>query len=292
MNRFLLFEALLCFGLTVVAADAEVRDFRTQDGKSVRGEIESYKLQTDKLAIKTEGGKTVQLKADDLVDDDYVYVRDWDSVRLFSQNTHFRMYFNGPESLNKWSKILWRRPPGNVEAQQTYKIDHNRLGYEIKFDNQTGYDLENVELKYNLFYMQERMDYRVEEKVPDIVVRPCLERYAIVPSGKNNKFASKTIVLRRKEIAGAGTKLRYLEGEGRFLKSEMIGAIFRATITTRSGLSTVREIRMPKDLSEEYVWVEPTAENIVWADDSLDEREDVRRPPTLWVELGGSGEGG
>ena len=29
----------------------------------------------------------------------------------------------------------------------------------------------------------------------------------------------------------------------------------------------VRETRYPNDLSEEYEWLEPTSENIVWSDD-------------------------
>ncbi|WP_372806696.1 hypothetical protein [Pontiella sp.] len=284
MRRFPVFMVLF-FGAALCAG--AVRDFRTRDGKVVRGELFAYNPRTDKLTIVTEKKKTVQLKGNDLADEDYIHVRDWDSVRLFSQNTHFRMYFSGPDSLNKWSRILWRRPPGKVDAQQTYRIDHNRMGYGIKFDNQTGYDLENLEIKYNIFYLQERMDYWKEEKVPEIVVRPCRLRMAVVPAGKNQKIATRTVVLRRKEIAAAGTKLRYLEGDGRFLKSQMIGAIFRISIRTRSGQAAVREIRLPKELSEHYVWVEPTAENSVWPDDDLDEREAVARPPTLWVEQGG-----
>lgn len=274
--------------VVLVAAEAGVRDFTTTSGQVFRGELLDYNQATDRVTLKTEQGKTEQFKAGGLVDGDYLFVQDWDAVRLFSRTTHFRLYLYGPESLKKWSKIIWRRPPGNVEAQQTIKIDHNRVGYEIKFDNMTGHDLENVELKYNIIYMQERMDYWKEEKVQEIVVRPAVHRFPVIAAGKKLKFPSRTIVLRHKEVAEAGVRLRYLQGEGRFLKSEVLGMVFRASIKTRSGQATVREMRIPKDLSEGYAWVEPTAENTVWADDTISEKNDTKKPPTLWVEMGGS----
>ena len=43
----------------------------------------------------------------------------------------------------------------------------------------------------------------------------------------------------------------------------------------------------PNDLSEEYEWLEPTSENIVWNDDLLDEKTDITKPPTLFEEMGG-----
>ncbi len=265
---------------------AGIRDFHARNGTTVRGELLEYNRSLDRLTLRNEASKTVQIKGRELVAEDMDWVRDWDKVRLFSQNTHFRVYIIGPTSLNKWTKYLWRRPPGKVEPYITTKIFFERVGYDIKFDNQTGYDLENVQLKYNIFYRQERMDYRVEKKVPEIVVRPAVHTFTTIAQGRNMKFPSGSIVLRRKEIADASTKLRYLAGEGRFLKSELVGMVFRASITTPSGQATVREIRVPKNLSEEYVWVEPTADNSAWQDDQLDEREDTQKPPTLWEESG------
>lgn len=267
-------------------ASAEMRDFSTQGGETVRAELLDYNLKTDKVTLKADTGKTVLLKADSLADKDFMYVRDWDAVRLFSKNTKFRIYLNEVESKNKWTKYSWRRNPGKVQPSHILTTYFNRLSYEIKFDNQTGYDLENVEIKYCIYYEQERLDHRIEEKVADLVVRPSLHTYAIIPDGQNKKFESNSIVLRRKDILG-GTRMYYLEGEGRMLKSKTIGIIFRATIQTGSGLSMVREMRLPKDLSEEYVWVEPTPENTVWADDDLDGRTDIATPPTAWEEMGG-----
>ncbi|MBT8043174.1 MAG: hypothetical protein KJN98_08395 [Pontiella sp.] len=263
-----------------------MREYKTMDGEAYQGEIQDFNPQTDKLTIRTDGRKTLQLSADTLVDEDYIYVRDWDAVRRFDENTDFRITISCPESKNKWAKYLWYRPPGKREPMPTHQNFHNRMSYRIKYDNQTGYDLENVELKYCIYYNQERIDHWKEEKVTDLVMRPVVHKYAIIPDGQNDTFDSASVVLRRKEIFG-GEDLIYLEGDGNRLKGEMVGLIFRATIETASGQSTAREIRVPADLSEEYVWVEPTPENTVWPDDDLDEREDTQKPPTRFEEMGG-----
>ncbi len=286
MKRLILFSSLLSIVMAACRAPAEVREFTKKDGEAVFGEIIDYNPQTDKVKIRTDNRKMIQMKAASFRDEDFIYIRDWDAVRLFSNNNNFRIYLSGPESKNKWTKYLWRRYVGKIEPTHTYTIDFNKMGYTIKFENQTGYDLENVAIKYCIFYEQERIDHKIEEKVADIVVRPSIHTFAIVPDGINKKFDSNAVVLRDKEIHG-GNRLDYLEGEGRFIKSKMVGMILRATIETASGQSAVREMRLPKDLSEEYVWVEPTEENTVWADDDLDEREDTVKPPTQWEEMGG-----
>ena len=289
MRRLILFFSLLCAIFVSGRAVAEVREFTSKGGKVTFGEIVDYNVKSDAVKIKTDQGKTVQTKASTFVDEDFMYIRDWDAVRLFSRNEKFRIYLNDAVSKNKWTKNRWRRNPGKLAPQLTHTTDFNRMAYEIKFENQTGYDLENVEIKYCIYYEQERVDPFIEEKVTDLVVRPSLHYFTIIPDGLNKKFNSNSIILRRKEMH-PWTRFHYLEGERRFFRSKLIGMVFRSSITTLSGQTAVREIRLPKDLSEEYVWVEPTKENTVWPDDALDERDVIAKPPTPFEEMGGKEE--
>ena len=108
MKRWTLFALLL---LPVVASAAE-REFATLDGNRILGEIDSYDLKSDMVTIQTFGKKKVSMKASTLRDEDFKFIRDWDASRLFMQNTHFRMYIDGPQTRAKFTKYLWRRPPG------------------------------------------------------------------------------------------------------------------------------------------------------------------------------------
>ncbi len=283
MKRLVVYALLL---LSAVSASAQEREFVTLDGNRILGVIASYDMGSDMVTIETFGKKKVSMKAANFRDEDFIFIRDWDAVRLFSQNTHFRMYVDGPLTRAKFTKYLWRRPPGKIEPYVTFSIDHERVGYDVKIDNMTGYDLENVEFKYCIYYEQERMDSVKEEKVADLVVRPSVVKYAIMPNASQKRFESNTVVLRHKEFQHPGN-FDYLAGDGRFLRKRMIGMVLRVSMKTKSGQAAVREIRMPKDLSEEYAWVEPTPENTVWPDDALDDKEDTRKPPTFFEEMGG-----
>ena len=271
--QYILLTALL-YNTSAFAAP---RTFTTITGGTISGEILDYNVKSDVVKIKNGSGETVQTKADTFRDEDFKFVREWDAIRFFPKNTHFRMYPTEFESKNKWLKVYWRRPPGQVQPYETSRTYFNRMGNSIKFENKTGYDLEGVAIKYCIFYVQERRDWKTETKVEDIVVRPSIHSFSILPDGVQKKFELNSIVLRNSQapLSDANQRLRYLDGDGRFLKSRMIGMILRATINTPTGQSAVREIRMPKNLSEEYVWVEPTSINTDWPDDNLDESDDL-----------------
>jgi hypothetical protein len=292
MGRNGLFFILLCMVGMSWEGYAEMREFTTKDGETIYGEVIDYDLATDKVKIKTDRGRIIQNRASEYLGEDTVYIQDWDAVRRFPDNNYFRIYLSEPMSKNRWTKYVWRRNPGKQEPSLTWITDFERFGYEIKYDNQTGYDLENVEFKYCIFYRQEQFDWRAEEKAVDTVVRPCVKRFNIVPDGTSQKMDLNTVVLRNKERVVGSTTLTHWEGEGRFFKADLLGMVFRASITTLSGQTAVREIRVPDDLSEEYAWVEPTEENTSWPDDDLIERNDTEKPLTPWEEAGGgSGEG-
>jgi hypothetical protein len=287
MKCLTLFVCMLSVVLVAASCFAETYEFVTKDGTSVFGELKDYNIDTDLVQIKTDQGKTVQSKASSFRNEDFIYIRDWDAVRRFADNNYFRIYLSFPISRNKWDKYAWRENPGKVQPSNI-RIDHfERKGYELKFDNKTGYDLENVEIKYCLFYEQEILNHEIEKKEPHIICRPSIHKFAIVPDDLNKKWDSNSIVMREKEIAQAGSNLRYLRGDGRFLEHKFIGMIFRAKITTMSGQSTEREMRRPLDLSEEFVWVEPTEENTAWTDDDLDEKQDTYKPMTMFEKMGG-----
>ena len=49
----------------------------------------------------------------------------------------------------------------------------------------------------------------------------------------------------------------------------------------------LKQNKYPKDLSEEYQWLEPTNENIYWEDDYIKDVSDTVKPPTPYEEMGG-----
>ena len=288
--RFI-FIALICFFLAVTAAG---RTFDLVNGEQIEGMVQDYDMRSDRVTFNTASGR-LTIKADDLDDDSYRYVREWDALRKFSNPDNFRITLYDPEKLNTWEKFIWLRNPGKVEPYKTHEISLTRIGHDLKMINETGHDLENVRIKYCLFYNQDRMDHFKEEKVTDIIVRPCIDEITIFPNELTDRRTLKSIVLRDVEImytrtSGGGGWVEvkeYLEGDGVSLRSDFIGAIVRVEMESLDGNIIMHEKRYPKDLSEDYAWIEPSENNTYWEDDNISEVTDTYKPPTPFEEMGG-----
>jgi len=288
--RFI-FVALICFFLAVTAAG---RTFDLVNGDQIEGIVQDYDMRSDRVTFNTASGR-LTIKADDLDDDSYRHVREWDALRKFSNPDNFRIILYDPEKLNTWLKYIWLRNPGKVEPYKTHEISLTRIGHDLKMINETGHDLEDVRIKYCLFYNQDRMDHFKEEKVTDIIVRPCIDEITIFPNELTDRRTLKSIVLRDVEImytrtSGGGGWVEvkeYLEGDGVSLRSNFIGAIVRVEMESLDGNIIMHEKRYPKDLSEDYAWIEPSENNTYWEDDNISEVTDTYKPPTPFEEMGG-----
>ena len=121
-----------------------------------QGTIVDYQARSDMLTFRSDDGKQTRFKGAQLDDESFKYVRSWAAAEAFMDPTQFRVYVYGPNKVKNWIKRTWRRPPGKVEPHLSYEIKLERIGYDLKYDNQTGFDLENVQIKYCLFY--DRLD--------------------------------------------------------------------------------------------------------------------------------------
>ena len=284
---------------------ADARTFTLMDGSTLEGEIQDYDLRQDRLTIRSSSGRKV-IKADKLDNESYRYVMNWGAAKQFSNPDKFRLTMYGPEELNSWIKDIWLRLPGKLQPWNTHNLSFSRIGYDLKMINDTGYDLENIQVKYCLFYEQERMNHELEEKVNEIIVRPCLDEISILPNEFTERMSLKSIVLRDVNIIYVKTSgqwwvevKEYLEGEGSTLRSEFIGAMLRIELVDPDGNIVRHEDRYPKYLDDglgydwdALEWVEPSEENTAWEDDFLDEISDAGTPPpTPFEEMGGVEEG-
>ena len=289
-----MFVALICF---IPAETAASRTFNLMNGDQIEGVVQDYDMRSDRVTFKTASGRST-VKADDLDNDSYRYVREWDALRKFSNPDNFRITLYDPEKLNTWLKHIWLRNPGKAEPWKTHEISLTRIGHDLKMINETGHDLENINIKYCLFYNQDRIDHFKEERITETIVRPCIDEITIFPNELTDRRTLKSIVLRDVEImysrtSGAGGWVEvkeYLEGDGVFLRSDFIGAIVRVEMEDLDGNIIMHEKRYPKDLSDDYAWIEPTENNTLWEDDSISEVTDTYKPPTPFEEMGGTEE--
>lgn len=260
------------------------------NGDTLQGTIVDYQARTDLLTFRSDDGKQARFKGTQLDDASFKYVRSWAAVEAFNDPAQFRLYVYGPNKVNNWIKRTWRRPPGKVEPHLSYEIKLERIGYDLKYDNQTGFDLENVQIKYCLFYDQARFDWFKEERAVDVITRSCVENFTILPNEYTEKIRLKTVVLRNKEHMYSNDGWMLVEckqNQGRFFPANFLGMILRVSLTDADGNEIFRETKYPEDLNDNFEWVEPALENSEWPDDNLDDKTDITKPPTRFEEMGG-----
>ncbi len=90
------FVLLVCF---FFAFAATARTFNLMDGDVINGEVQDYDIRSDRVTFKTANGRST-VKADDLDNDSYRYVREWDALRQFSNPDNCRITLYDPEKLN------------------------------------------------------------------------------------------------------------------------------------------------------------------------------------------------
>jgi hypothetical protein len=147
-----------------------------------------------------------------------------------------------------------------------------------------------VQIKYCLFYNQARFDWFKEERAVDVKTRSCLENFTILPNDFSEKISLKTVVLRNKEHMYSNDGWMLVEckqDQGRFFPANFIGMILRISLIDSDGNEIVRETKYPDDLSIDLEWIEPSLENLEWADDLLNDKTDITKPPTRFEEMGG-----
>ena len=123
-----MFVALICF---IPAVTANARTFNLMNGDQIEGMVQDYDMRSDRVTFKTASGRST-VKADDLDNDSYRYVREWDALRKFSNPDNFRITLYDPEKLNTWLKHIWLRNPGKAEPWKTHEISLTRIGHDLK----------------------------------------------------------------------------------------------------------------------------------------------------------------
>lgn len=284
---------LFCALLIMDCSCWGARSLTLVNGDTLQGTIVDYQARTDVLTFRSDNGKPARFKGAQLDDESFKYVRSWAAAEAFKDPAQFRVYVYGPNKVKNWIKRIWRRPPGKVEPHLSYEIKMERIGYDLKYDNQTGFDLENVQIKYCLFYDQARFDWIKEDRAVDVITRSCIENFTILPNESSEKISLKTVVLRNKEHMYSNDGWMLVEckqDQGRFFPANFIGMLVRVSLTDADGNEIFRETKYPDDLSVDLEWIEPSLENLEWPDDNLDDKTDITKPPTRFEEMGGTEE--
>ncbi len=231
---------LLFLVLSVLRADAEMREFNLPDGRSLQAEIMSYNDKLDKVELKLANGKRKKVSPSLFVEKDQKYIKEWAVLDGFCNKAFFKV------SCKKNLEKKWKK------EDDAFQVKYTQYNYILTLENRNAYPLKNIKVEYRIFYEQEKNDRRTKKVVVDKNVKAGVEKVSrILPRGKK-ELSTESVVLEKFEF---NTGDFYVPGgDPETTTGEIKGIWVRMHITTAGGLTAVRNLFEPAGLEGKYAW--------------------------------------
>lgn len=213
----------------------ETRIFTDAQGRNIEAELEKFEESSSTVTIQRAGSrqsKRVPLSV--FSDKDQAYIRDWGRLQALN-DSRFKAV------ISKSSKRDSQKSYG-TSASTEVVTDHC---FNIRFENGTKNNLENMELEYVIFYEQEqhvgRNSYKSEAKSGTLYKKETIT----VPARKNVEFTSEKVTLYEWKAYSLAP-----------IAADIEGIRLRLTLTSAGGAKMTREFAYPSKLK--YPWTSKT----------------------------------
>ncbi|MCK5675887.1 MAG: hypothetical protein KAH99_02610 [Verrucomicrobia bacterium] len=100
MKRLVLFACLLAM-VSGVHAATQYRDFKSAEGKTIRGRITGYNPLKEVVTIERDNRRTTKVPITIFCETDQIYIREWKIFRCFMTDRYFKISAKRKKSVNK-----------------------------------------------------------------------------------------------------------------------------------------------------------------------------------------------
>lgn len=227
--------------LVMGAARAEMHAFELKDGRTLEAEVMGYNAKLGKVELKRQDGKCVKVKPGVFVEADQAYINDWSSLDSFRNKSSFKV------DLNKNTVEKWK------EDGEVHEVRHERLEYEVSFENRATIPIKNLNVEYCIFYEQERSRPGHKKTTTKLYKAGKLDLDKLLAKEKRT-LVTESIVLSRYDFNS--TEFYYDNGDPESASGKIKGIWMRLTVGINGGEIAVRNIFKPASLEGRYTWKE------------------------------------
>jgi len=142
---------LLAVGL-VQGVFGQMRDFRDQQGRTVRIEPVSWNRISGQLTVKMEDGRRVSVDPAVFCEEDRQFIQRWREDEIFL-NERYLQFTVQKKRLDRRSET--KEIKSSRDESGTVKIEIDKIGYDLVFENKGASDLSELTVEYMLFYEKE-----------------------------------------------------------------------------------------------------------------------------------------
>ncbi|MCF7818087.1 MAG: hypothetical protein K9M54_09420 [Kiritimatiellales bacterium] len=237
--------------LIAVAANAEMREFKLPDGRSLNAEITGYNGNLDQVELKREDGKCVSVKPDIFVEADQAYIKAWAMLEGVRSASSFKISCDRRVA-ESWTKerfgTIHYTGGAKEENQVVGKTSFEKILYQVTLENRNSYAVGGLFLEYCIYYEQE---LKTSEAATQGVLHGSIKVDKVPAQGKA-EFDTNPAVIFKDESNSEFTNSRVLKGK-------VLGVLLRLYMDEKGGKTLLRELALPSGLAKSCVWTEQSS---------------------------------
>jgi hypothetical protein len=230
------------------AAEAALREFHDQQGRTVKIELLSWNKASGKLSVEMENGRRISVKPSIFSEKDQQYIADWLQDQVFMNDRYLRL---DVEKRSAGQRKETKEIQSNQNSEDEVKINIDKVVYELTLENKGHTDLVNCTVEYMLFYEKEEFGSNADPALKYEAGKKMLEE---LKCGDSANVVTKPAEMTTYKLPpgwvwtnGASTKSR----------DQVLGLWVKITRKSADGRTLVREYCEPGSLKEKHRW-EPT----------------------------------
>ena len=227
-------------GLLVgLGVKAEVHEFSTPDGKTVKAEIIGFNAKLGKVELKREGGKRVKVKPAIFVQADQAYIQEWAALDGFRNPSSFKVECR-KKTVEKWK-----------EDGSVHEVKYERKQYEVKIENRTSTPIEGLAVECRIYYEQEK-SRPGQSKTTLKLDKPGKLDLTHLRTKETRTLKTDSIVLESRSFNSVD--YYYEQGDPQNTEGKLKGIWLRITAKTSGGQTAVRNIYEPASIEGKFRW--------------------------------------
>ena len=175
------------FSVNVFADEGAMRTFTTTDGRSIELSIVKYDASHGAITVERADGQRLTVKISMFSEDDRLYIKEWVEAQELLSDKNIRCECDDnvveerKEEITRYgteisgggvsssvdipeSELLADQQMGGSTRTVVGKIEYEKTGYVITFENRSDQKIEGARIEYQIFYEQGAREVDAEIK--------------------------------------------------------------------------------------------------------------------------------
>ena len=219
----------------------QYRDFTDTKGRTIRGYVQAFDERSGRVTFERENHRTSKVPITIFSEADQTYIQEWNHAKFFLSKSSFKISASRKKMKDKgesYSGVAWSKKVKN-------------MGYEVVFENRSATQLENLEIKYCIFYEQDDVKDRRTQCTEEGVLCGNFPLNSLPPKCKKS-LMTEMVKIFKKELGG---DYYYTEDIKNVQSGQIRGIWIRVSMKLSSGEKLTRDYCLPDSLENSKVWM-------------------------------------